>query len=135
MDTKQTVGIIAGIAIGVTGGLSIAPADVKIEYVDNPARVVEVLNSIDFNDEQMAKLAPKYADGTDIPKEKLLFTNSTIEAYFAEAILEGKPPVLGGTLNSWELQDYYRSIAEKNGVLTAEELLEGSVDIYKELRK
>jgi len=134
---KNTLIGLTALVSGFTGGQMLGDEQIveKIVYAQDPARVVAVLNSIDLNDAQLAKLAPKYADGTDIPKEKLLFTNSTIEAYFAEAILEGKPPVLGGTLNSWELQDYYRSIAEKNGVLTAEELLEGSVDIYKELRK
>lgn len=125
---------IAGIAF--TGG-AVFGGDTteKIVYVPDPVRVVQVLNSIDLTDEMIAKLAPKDANGNDLPVDKILISNSPLEKYWTGAILEGKPPVLGGTLNSWEMQEIYKAVAEKNQVFTADKLKDGSLNLYDELRK
>lgn len=107
----------------------------KIIYVPDPVRVVQVLNSIDLTDEMIAKLAPKDANGNDLPVDKILISNSPLEKYWTKSILEGKPPVLGGTLNSWEMQEVYKAVAKKNNVFIPSNFTNGTFNLYDELRK
>ena len=78
-------------------------------------------------------MAPKDSNGNDIPVDKLLITDSPLEKYVADSILNGTPVVLGGTLNSWEIQTIISDIAEKNNIINNDTVLNGS-NLYEEIR-
>lgn len=108
--------------------------DVQVQYVADPQRTVEVLNSIQLTDEQLKLLAPKDSSGNYIPVDKLLITDSPLEKYVADSILNGTPVVLGGTLNSWEIQTIVSDIAEKNGIINKDTVVNGN-NLYEEIIK
>lgn len=107
--------------------------DEDVSYVSDPKRVIEILEKINISEEDLNNLIPTVQ--IDGPVQRQLTAENDIEAFFLENILLGKQPSLGGVLNEQEIQEIYRSIAEKKGILTVDNMdADGTINVYDEIR-